>query len=64
MSFGSKLRELKFPNEEMLQRLCPYSKIYEEAKKMIMSRQIDFICDLTEMTQPEEDSNNENEHNI
>lgn len=31
---------------------------------MIMSRQIDFICDLTEMTQPEEDSNNENEHNI
>lgn len=69
----------RFPNEDMLKRLCLYYKISsdyllgltdtkhsplskEEAKeKMIMSKQMDFIYDLIEMIQPEEESkNNEN----
>ncbi len=69
----------RFPNEEMLKRLCIYYKISsdyllgltdtkhaplskEEAKeKMIMSKQMDFICDLIEMIQPEEENKrNEN----
>ena len=73
----------RFPNEDMLKRLCLYYKISsdyllgltdakhspmskEEAKeKMIMSKQMDFICDLIEMIQPEEENkNNESKHNI
>lgn len=71
----------RFPNEDMLKRLCRYYQISsgylleltdakhaplskEEAKKkMMMSKQMDFICDLIDMIQPnnsKENSDNEN----
>lgn len=71
----------RFPNKEILKRLCLYYKISsdyllgltdtkhsplskKEAKeKMIMSRQMDFICNLIEMIQPEEEKN-EDKHDI
>ena len=66
----------RFPNEDMLKRLCLYYNISsdyllgltntkhsplskEEAKeRMVMSKQMVFICDLIEMIQPEEERNN------
>lgn len=70
----------RFPNEEMLKRLCKYYQISsdyllgltdtkhaplskEEAKsKMIMSKQMDFICNLIDMIQPENKKEDSNEN--
>lgn len=70
----------RFPNEEILKRLCKYYQISsdyllgltdtkhaplskEEAKeKMMMSKQMDFICDLIDMIQPETKKEDGNEN--
>lgn len=70
----------RFPNKEMLKRLCKYYQISsdyllgltdikhaplskEEAKeKMMMSKQMDLICDLIDMIQPENRKEDDNEN--
>ena len=70
----------RFPNEEMLKRLCTYYQISsdyllgltdikhaplskKEAKeKMMMSQQMDLICNLINMIQPEINKEDDNEN--